>query len=150
MKKYIILFLFTIVYLTNDKINYYLNKEINLFYISSLTMNSLHDLDYTVDSKDKLVVLDFYIDKDCLYILPINGQIKLPIGFFVNEINNNYIKISNLNNTYKIFGYDQMKLKLYQYNTPYKYIGTTNECFVIKGDNLEFIANNLSIEYVQV
>ena len=148
--KYGGLFIFTFSYLFVPGLNNILDYQINYMYISSVVANSFYDEVSSVSTDEKMIVKDYIIEDNKLYIFPLSNEIKLPIGVMVAGKNQNFLEVVSLNDRYYIYNIDSTNVKLYEYISNQKKLGNTNSYYLIVGNNLDRIINQLEIHYEKV
>lgn len=148
--KAIFLLIFLFSYLFVPGINKILNHEINYLYISSIVANSFYEDIKTVSTDEKLVVKDYLIEENRLYIFPMTNDVKLPIGVMISSKTLNSIEVVSLDDRFYIYNLDEINSYIYQYVDSFNIIGKTNDYVVIVGDDLSRIINNLEIYYEKV
>jgi len=150
ISKAIFLLIFLFGYLFVPGINKILNHEINYLYISSIVANSFYEDIKTVSTDEKLVVKDYLIEENRLYIFPMTNEVKLPIGVMISSKTLNSIEVVSLDDRFYIYNLDEINSYIYQYVDSFNIIGKTNDYVVIVGDDLSRIINNLEIYYEKV
>ena len=150
ISKAIFLLIFLFSYLFVPGINKILNHEINYLYISSIVANSFYEDIKTVSTDEKLVVKDYLIEENRLYIFPMTNDVKLPIGVMISNKTLNSIEVVSLDDRFYIYNLEEINSYIYQYVDSFNSIGKTNDYVVIVGDDLSRIINNLEIYYEKV
>ena len=150
ISKAIFLLIFLFSYLFVPGINKILNHEINYLYISSIVANSFYEDIKTVSTDEKLVVKDYLIEENRLYIFPMTNDVKLPIGVMISNKTLNSIEVVSLDDRFYIYNLEEINSYIYQYVDSFNSIGKTNDYVVILGDDLSRIINNLEIYYEKV
>ena len=108
ISKAIFLLIFLFSYLFVPGINKILNHEINYLYISSIVANSFYEDIKTVSTDEKLVVKDYLIEENRLYIFPMTNDVKLPIGVMISNKTLNSIEVVSLDDRFYIYNLDRM------------------------------------------
>lgn len=142
MKKGLLLILFFLLGLLLK--NTFLVKEIEIEKLINIFSLNLHNNEKAVIN-DKISVLDYYFDNECLYIIPINNEVKLPISGVVTKRDKNIIIIETINGNIYIEGIDS-NYYLYQYYNANCILGNSN-LISIRSDINEEIVNSLVIDY---
>ena len=150
ISKAIFLLIFLFSYLFVPGVNKILNHEINYLYISSIVANSFYEDIKTVSTDEKLVVKDYLIEENRLYIFPMTNDVKLPIGVMISNKTLNSVEVVSLDDRFYIYNLDEINSYIYQYIDSFNSIGKTNDYVVIVGDDLSRIINNLEIYYEKV
>ena len=150
ISKAIFLLIFLFSYLFVPGVNKILNHEINYLYISSIVANSFYEDIKTVSTDEKLVVKDYLIEENRLYIFPMTNDVKLPIGVMISSKTLNSVEVVSLDDRFYIYNLEEINSYIYQYVYSFNSIGKTNDYVVIVGDDLSRIINNLEIYYEKV
>ena len=150
ISKAIFLLIFLFSYLFVPGINKILNHAINYLYISSIVANSFYEDIKTVSTDEKLVVKDYLIEENRLYIFPMTNDVKLPIGVMISNKTLNSIEVVSLDDRFYIYNLEEINSYIYQYVDSFNSIGKTNDYVVIVGDDLSRIINKLEIYYEKV
>ncbi len=150
ISKAIFLLIFLFSYLFVPGVNKILNHEINYLYISSIVANSFYEDIKTVSTDEKLVVKDYLIEENRLYIFPMTNDVKLPIGVMISSKTLNSVEVVSLDDRFYIYNLEEINSYIYQYVDSFNSIGKTNDYVVIVGDDLSRIINKLEIYYEKV
>lgn len=148
--KYISLVCFIFIYTFIPEINIFLSKEINYLYISCVVAESFYDDSVSVGTEEKILVSDYLVENNRLFVFPLDGKVILPIGVMITKINNKSIEVVAKDLKYKIFNLDSLKVKLYQYIPYNNSVGNTSSFYIIEGDNIDLLINNYEIYYEKV
>lgn len=127
----------------------FLTYEINGIQLTSFLAKNLYQTD-EVSSPEPLLVKDYLLNDDRLYIFPIDDKITLPIDVLIVEVKKEVLTVIDGDSRYQISNFDSRQVNLYQYIYSRSTIGTTNDFFVIDGDNVKSIVERLSIAYEKV
>lgn len=127
----------------------FLTYEINGIQLTSFLAKNLYQTD-EVSSPEPLLVKDYLLNDDRLYIFPIDDKITLPIDVLIVEVKKEVLTVIDGDSRYQISNFDSRQVNLYQYIYSRSTIGTTNDFFVIDGDNVKAIVERLSIAYEKV
>lgn len=153
MKKFLckmaLLALFVLVYFFVEPITNILNAEINTVAITNFLAENLYKNDESVASVD-LVVKDYVLDGECLYIFPLGQEVSLPIDMMIVEVFDGGVEVVNLDSRFRISHIKNRKKNLYQYVHGLNSFATTDDFFLVEGDNLSMISKRLQIHYEKV
>ena len=108
ISKAIFLLIFLFSYLFVPGVNKILNHEINYLYISSIVANSFYEDIKTVSTDEKLVVKDYLIEENRLYIFPMTNDVKLPIGVMISSKTLNSVEVVSLDDRFYIYNLDEI------------------------------------------
>lgn len=144
------LIVFILTYMFIPSVADVCDYEINYLYISSVVAESFYEDVSSVSTDEKLLVRDYVIEDDRLYIFPLSNDIKLPIGVMVASKSKDFLEVVSLNDRYYIYNIDETNINLYQYVDNEISLGKTNSYYLIIGDNLGKIINQLEIYYEKV
>ena len=146
--KYSVLVVFILAYFFIMPINRFCNKEINLSLVNYVFGKSLYNDRAVVN--DYTEVIDYYIENDFLYIFPIEGEVKLPMDVSIAKISSEVIEVIDTDSRYYIYNIDKRKKALYQYVYSNEILGYTDDYYIIKSNNIDYIAKKLIINYEAV
>ena len=147
-KRYYILMILSVVgvKLFDNKLSF-ITKDINESKIVFIIAPNLYNYDSVV-STNNIAVLDYFIKNDKLFIKPLNNEVVLPINGIISKCSKNELILSTKDCIYKISNLNNSNMYLYQFYNSYTNIGTTDDYYIVSGDNLEEISRSLSIEYI--
>lgn len=146
--KYSLLFILLICNFLIKPINSILNKEINIANVNYIFGKSLYD--DRVVNKEYTEVIDYYIEDGLLYVFPISGEIKLPTDVSIVKVNSDSIEVIDKDQRYYLYNIDKRSKALYQYVYSNEILGYTNDFYIIKTNNLDYICSKLIINYEAV
>lgn len=126
-----------------------LDYPLNQMLIARSVAGHLFDEEEAVSSTP-VVVIDYIIKEDELYVFPIDGKIVLPMDSMVCSVKRDSIEIVANDIRYEIAHFEHMNAKLYQYIHAKNELGTTNDFYVIYGEKVEEIAKRFTIYYEKV
>ena len=147
--KYIILIVFLMGYYFIKPINEILSSNINMIVSTRFLAKSLYDNEVTVSSMP-LVVKDYCLFEDRLYIFPLDNLIVLPIDVMIIGIDDNKIEVLAYDERFTLTNFTKKCRGLYEYVDSLNEIAYTNDFFVIDGKNLDKIVSRLTIYYEKV
>lgn len=143
--KYILLIILVISYFIFEPIKRALDYELNPIGISYVFGKNMYD--EVLVSNEFIEVLDYYLEDDTLYILPINGEIKLPFNISIYKVYSDSIVVVDNEAKYHLYGVNNRKKNLYQYVYAKETIGYSADYYFIKSDNLDYIISKIIINY---
>lgn len=126
-----------------------LNQKINTVTVTNFLAKNLYKNEKTVSSIP-LVVKDYILQDNRLYIFPLDEVVSLPIDVMIVEVEDTYIEVVNLDARYRISNIYKRAGNLYQYVNGLNELAYTKDFFVVEGDNLEVISERLTIYYEKV
>lgn len=147
--KAILLGLLVASYLFIDPVQEFLGKEINTVAITNFLAENLYKDEENVASVP-MVVKDYILQEDRLYIFPLNQEVSLPIDIMIMAVKEDMLEVVNLDSRYTIRHIDKRIGNLYQYIHSLNSFATTEDFFIVEGDNLQAISGRLSIYYEKV
>lgn len=136
-------------YLFVDPIHHFLGKEINTIAITNFLAENLYKDEENVASVP-MVVRDYLIQDDKLYIFPLNQEVCLPIDIMIVSVSDGAVEVVNLDTRYTISHLSKRSGNLYQYIHSLNSFAYTNDFFVVEGTDLEQISKRLNIYYEKV
>lgn len=146
--KYFILLIFLLSYFTIPNLNKLLKKEINIPLINSFLAKSLYEDEKTV-SNTYITVKDFIIEKDTLYVFPLDDNVVLPIDVMISSINNGETEVICIDKKYIISHFDRQK-NLYQFVNRNIPLGKTLDFYIIKSEYINELASKFIIYYEKI
>ncbi|MDE6655750.1 MAG: hypothetical protein K2J85_02030, partial [Anaeroplasmataceae bacterium] len=99
--KIILLVCLVASYLFFQPVKNFLDKEINTVAITKFLAENLYKDEENVASVP-MVVRDFVIEEDRLYIFPLSGEVSLPIDVMIVAVEDGAVEVVNLDARYKI------------------------------------------------
>ncbi|MDE6660832.1 MAG: hypothetical protein K2J93_03285 [Anaeroplasmataceae bacterium] len=147
--KVVFLGLFVAGYLFLKPVQSILNKEINTVAITNFLAENLYKDEENVASVP-MVVKDYVIEDNRLYIFPLTQEVSLPIDVMIVSVSDGEVEVVNLDTRFKISHLSKRTGNLYQYIHSINTIGMTDDFFVVEGDDLSVISGRLSIYYEKV
>lgn len=144
--KWLLLSLVVLAYYFTPMYNI-LNKGINYLKYTSFFADSFYG-DIEVGNEE-VMVRDFYINGNCLYIFPLNNEVILPIDVSISKINNDSIVVIDNQFNYEITHFES-EVKLYAYIKSNDSLGYCEDYYVIYSDNINYIAKRLTIYYEKI
>lgn len=147
--KYAVMLLIVSGYFLVGEIKNVMDYPINYMAISSYVAKGLYEGEATV-STENILVKDYLIEGDNLYIFPLNGEVVLPIGVMVASIEKNKIEVVSSNQRFMISHFDKSNILLFQYVHASTVIASSQDYYVVTGSDIRSIAGRLDIYYAQV
>ena len=126
-----------------------LSKSIDFFNVGRFVATSLYEDTKTV-STTPVVVKNYAIVEDRLYIFPLDERIILPVDCMIVEVKQEFLEFLALDNRYTLSHYDKAKAHLYEYVHSLNELAYTNDFYVIDGKNVGLLAERLTIYYEKV
>ncbi len=126
-----------------------LNYQFNFIATTRFFASSLFDNSTSV-AATPLVVRDYLLIDDRLYIFPLDDKVCLPIDVMVVGVDEGFIEVIDTDTRYTISNLTKRSKNLYQYVNSLNDLGTTADFYVIDGDNLNRISQRLLIYYEKV
>ena len=126
-----------------------LNYEFNFIATTRFFASSLFD-DTANVSATPLVVKDYMLIDERLYIFPLDDKVTLPIDVMVVGVDVGLIEVIDSDTRYTISNLTSRSKNLYQYVSSLNDLGTTADFYVVDGDNLNRISQRLLIYYERV
>lgn len=126
-----------------------LTYPINQVLVGRAVASHLYDESEAVASVP-IVVADYVLEEDMLYIFPIDGKVLLPMDIMVCNVSFDSIEVVSDNLRYEIFHYNHLNVHLYQYVHAKNEIGSTSDFYAIRGSDVQKIAERLTIYYEKV
>ena len=147
--KAVLLGIFVASYLFLNPVQSILNKEINTVAITNFLAENLYKDEKNVASVP-MVVKDYILEENRLYIFPLTQEVSLPIDVMIVSVSDGAVEVVNLDSRYKISNLTKRTGNLYQYIHSLNAIGMTDDFFVVEGEDLSAISGRLSIYYEKV
>lgn len=144
-----LLLLVVLCYVFIEPVNQFFNTEINTMAITNFLAENLYKNDESVASVD-LVVKDYVLEGECLYIFPLSQEVALPIDMMIVEVFDGGVEVVNLDSRFRISRIKNRSKNLYQYVHGMNPFATTDDFFIVEGDNLSMISLRLQIYYEKV
>ncbi len=141
--------LFVASYLFIQPVQKFLDKEINTVAITNFLAENLYKDEENVASVP-MVVKDYIVEENKLYIFPLNQEVSLPIDVMIVSVDDGIVEVVNLDARYKISHISKRTGNLYQYIHSLNSFGVTDDFFVVEGEDLTTISGRLSIYYEKV
>ncbi len=126
-----------------------LSYPINQVLVGRAVASHLYDESEAVASVP-IVVADYVLEEDMLYIFPIDGKVLLPMDIMVCNVSFASIEVVADDLRYEIFHYNHLKVHLYQYVHAKNELGSTSDFYTIRGSDVQKIAERLTIYYEKV
>ena len=147
--KAVLLGIFVASYLFLKPVQNILNKEINTVAITNFLAENLYKDEENVASVP-MVVKDYVVEGNRLYIFPLTQEVSLPIDVMIVSVSDGEVEVVNLDTRFKISHLSKRTSNLYQYVHSLNTIGMTDDFFVVEGEDLSIISGRLSIYYEKV
>lgn len=132
-----------------EPVNMILSKNFNLLNVTRFFAESLYPEAGTV-SQTPLVVKDYILIENTLYVFPLDDKVTLPIDVMVVGVDNFSLEVIDSDSRYVISNLKSRSKNLYQYVTSLNEIGTTADFYIVTGDNIDRISERLLIYYEKV
>ncbi|MDE5855920.1 MAG: hypothetical protein K2H06_02625 [Anaeroplasmataceae bacterium] len=147
--KAVLLAVFVACYLFIEPVQSFLSKEINTVAITNFLAENLYKDEENVASVP-MVVRDYIVEDNRLYIFPLNQEVSLPIDIMIVSVSADEVEVVNLDTRYKISHIAKRTGNLYQYIHSLNSFATTDDFFIVEGEDLTAISGRLSIYYEKV
>lgn len=154
MKKTIYQFLGAAVFLCSyfliGPVKNVFDHEINFLAVGRYVANGLYTSDQAVGSVATTVVQNYAMIDGSLYVFPLENKIELPVDSMICSIGQNEMEIYALDSRFTIRHFDHSKAHLYEYVYAQNTLATTNDFYIIDGEDVSKIAERLTIYYEKV
>lgn len=147
--KAVLLAVLVACYLFLEPVQSFLKKEINTVAITNFLAENLYKDEENVASVP-MVVRDYVVEDGRLYIFPLITEVSLPIDVMIVSVSAEEVEVVNLDTRYKICHITKRTGNLYQYIHSLNSFATTDDFFIVEGEDLTAIAGRLSIYYEKV
>lgn len=145
----ILLGLLVASYLFVDPVQKFLSKEINTIAITNFLAENLYKDEENVASVP-MVVKDYVLEENRLYIFPLNQEVCLPIDVMIVSVSESSLEVVNLDSRFTIYNIQKRTGNLYQYIHSLNAFASTEDFFIVEGENIQSISGRLSIYYEKV
>lgn len=126
-----------------------LSKSVDFFSVCRFVATSLYADTKTV-AATPVVVKNYAIVEDRLYVFPLDERIILPVDSMIVEVEHDSLEFLALDNRYTLSHYDKTKARLYEYVYALNELAYTNDFYVIDGKDVGLLAERLTIYYEKV
>ncbi|MDE6013493.1 MAG: hypothetical protein K2G50_00960 [Anaeroplasmataceae bacterium] len=107
-----------------------LSKSIDFFSVGRFVATSLYEDTKTV-STTPVVVKNYAIVEDRLYVFPLDERVILPVDSMIVEVKQEALEFLALDNRYTLSHYNKTKAHLYEYVYAFNDLSYTNDFYVI-------------------